>query len=186
MVTFWRFQRRHIGRLTKRKSYNNVVLKEQTHTDRGWGGEGDSDVLHWSGEVPDSTCDKKKEICWWKERVGSRETPRLRTMLRSLLSQPSNSMGRGSDSELRNFFRAVKIISVLSLFSCSWLFVIQTFTMEIPDWVEWVIPGSREILPDWFVRLDVVGEAIMWERMKRHNLTNRMGVKDKEENWIQH
>ena len=50
-----------------------------------------------------------------KERVGSRQTPRLRTVLVSLTSEHSRCMDCGTESELRNAFVAVRIISVPSV-----------------------------------------------------------------------
>ena len=53
--------------------------------------------------------------------MGSRQTPRLQTVLASLMSHPSRFLDWGTESELRTVFEAVRIISVLSLFNCSYL-----------------------------------------------------------------
>ena len=53
------------------------------------------------------------------KRVGSRQTPRLRTVLANLMSEPSRLMDCGTESELRTVFVAIRNIYILPLFNCS-------------------------------------------------------------------
>ena len=88
-------------------------------------------------------------------------------------------MDCGTESELRAVFVEIRIISVLSLFNCSWLFVIHAFTSEIQD-LSWLNNFRKLSNVARFVQLVVIRETMMWKRVIGHNFRNRMGVKDKE------
>ena len=86
-------------------SYNNLVLKKQTHTtvvvffvcvcvcvtfsDRQW-------RIALIRRSSRQQIRQTEEICCWKERVGSRQTPRLPTVLANLMSEPSRFMDCGT------------------------------------------------------------------------------------------
>ena len=133
---------------------NNLVLKKQIHTTVFWWHlQTDSGVFHWSDEVQDSRYDKRRRFA-----VGKREQDQDGhlgcALFWQIWSQNPPDLWKLEHSELRTVFVAIRIISVLSLFNCSWLFIIHAFTWteltEIQDWVEWIISGSWVMLPDLY------------------------------------
>ena len=116
------------------------------------------------------------EICCWKERVRSRHLGC--ELCWQVWRQNPPGWWNVERSELRIISETIKIISVLSLFNCSWLFAIQAFTSEIQDWVECMILGSSETLPIYTFcchqRNCYVKDSDMIQ------FRNRTSVKDKE------
>ena len=105
-----------------------------------------------------------EEICCWKERVGSRQTPMLRTVLASLMLESSRFMDCGT----------VRVENLLC--NCSWLFVIHDIRdlYNLQDWFEWMISGW-ETLPDLY-SWNVIRETVMWKRVIGYNFRNRMSI----------
>ena len=84
-----------------------------------------------------------------------------------------------TESALRSVFAAVRITSVLSLFNCSWLFIILAFTQKMQDWAAWMISERWKPSPDlysWYKKQQLWCER---EGLIGYNLRNRMTVKDK-------
>ena len=128
-----------------------------------------------------------KEICCWKERGGSRETSNLRTVLKSLMSQPSRLIDY-------NFLGTrVKIEKLLwsSQNQFCFIFIQLQFIVCHPSFhmrhtrLSWVNNFRKFRNVATLKQLVVIWEAVMWERTIRYNFRNMMGLKDTE-NQTQH